>query len=95
MTLDEILSAAKEAGSVTYSPPPMRAVRGRSFTFDQLEAFAKIIERRTIERCAELVTSGKYMVLNQLATYTAQEHVNNLKAHDKYLAAAIRKLGEE
>lgn len=85
MTQDEILSAAKEAGSVTYSPPPMRAVRGRSFTFDQLEAFAKIIERRTIELCAVVAEEST------CECCWSEEAINA----SNECAAAIRKLGEE
>lgn len=35
---------AIEHGAVHYSPPPMRAVKGLSFTFEQLEAFAKALK---------------------------------------------------
>lgn len=34
---------AIEHGAVHYSPPPMRAVKGFSFTFDQLEALRESI----------------------------------------------------
>jgi hypothetical protein len=34
---------AKLFGAVDFSPPPMRAVRGLSFTFEQLEAFAESV----------------------------------------------------
>ena len=41
MNLEEIaLRVAEEIGAVAYSPPPMRAVSGYSFTFERLEAYA-------------------------------------------------------
>ena len=41
MSTELIEKLAKEHGAVHYSPPPTRAVKGLSFTFEQLEAFAK------------------------------------------------------
>lgn len=35
----DLVAIAKEMGAVSYSPPPMRAVRGVSFTYEQLDAF--------------------------------------------------------
>lgn len=40
---------AIEHGAVHYSPPPMRAVKGISFTFEQLEAFAKAYAQQSSE----------------------------------------------
>ena len=79
MTQDEILSAAKEAGLRTGGNGYF-AVCHKT----ELEAFAKIIERKTIERCA-VVCEG-YSGINQMEmmSYTS-----------KKCAAAIRKLGEE
>ena len=34
------LDLARECGATPFTPPPLRAVRGVSFTFDQLDAFA-------------------------------------------------------
>lgn len=52
MTNDEILQAAKEAGfNYAYA----------SMWQDELERFAAVIEKRTIERCAEYV--------NEVCTY--------------------------
>jgi len=50
-TIDEM---AEEAGAVSYSPPPMRAVRGVSFTYEQLDAFADLVRADEREACAEL-----------------------------------------
>ena len=70
MTNDEILQAAKDAGfNYAYA----------SMWQDELERFAAIIEKRTIERCAEL-------------QYTRSCTRHGYDKHDD--AAAIRKLGE-
>lgn len=42
--MNNIEKLAIEHGAVHYSPPPMRAVKGLSFTFEQLEAFAKALQ---------------------------------------------------
>jgi hypothetical protein len=39
----ELRQMADHCGAVSYSPPPMRAVRGVSVTFDQLESFAVLV----------------------------------------------------
>ena len=73
MTNDEILQAAKDA---------MRFPDGAvlSAWMPSLERFAAIIEKRTIERCAEL-------------QYTRSCTRHGYDKHDD--AAAIRKLGEQ
>ena len=80
MNHDEILQAAKgagcnvsevESGLVTYRDEPVG---------NMLERFAAIIEKRTIERCAEL-------------QYTRSCTRHGYDKHDD--AAAIRKLGEQ
>lgn len=48
------LEIARECGATSYSPPPLRAVRGLSFTFDQLTAFADRI--RAQQREADVKT---------------------------------------
>ena len=84
MTNDEILQAAKEAGCnvsevesgwVTYRDEPVG---------NMLERFAAIIEKRTIERCANECNK------NLIDQITYAEH-----AAIKKCAAAIRKLGEQ
>lgn len=40
MNIKEI---AEESGAVAYSPAPLRAVRGYSFTFEQLQNFAEAL----------------------------------------------------
>lgn len=40
MTPEQLSALAQQAGATHYSPPPMRAVRGWSFTHEQLAAFA-------------------------------------------------------
>lgn len=39
----DLQALAMECNAVAYAPPPYRAVRGVSMTFDQVEAFAKRI----------------------------------------------------
>ena len=79
MKQDEILQAAKEAGLFT---------RGNGYYAvchkTEIERFAAIIEKRTIERCA-VVCEGQY-------PYSVF-HTDVLAA--KNCAAAIRKLGEQ
>ena len=83
MKHDEILQAAKDAGAVIDV-----LMLGRHdntvFTTGELQRFAAIIEKRTIERCAA-VCEGQY-------PYSVF-HTDVLAA--KNCAAAIRKLGEQ
>ena len=63
MTNDEILQAAKEAGFApnrSYTNIPVTGYATYDLS-DQIKAFAAIIEKRTIERCAEYV--------NEVCTY--------------------------
>ena len=79
MTNDEILQAAKEVGAVIDV-----LMLGRHdntvFTTGELERFAAIIEKRTIERCA--------VVCEMLETFDTGT------VYPETCAAAIRKLGE-
>jgi hypothetical protein len=75
MTLDEILSAAKEAGLRTGGNGYFAVSHKR-----ELEAFAKSIERKTIDRCA--------------AECDDRYHQTYMRAN-RDCATAIRKLGEE
>jgi hypothetical protein len=43
MTQEELIHTAMKAGAISYSPPPMRAVAGVSFTYAQLQRFADIV----------------------------------------------------
>lgn len=43
MLRGDLRQMAEHCGAVSYSPPPMRAVRGVSLTFEQLEALAVLI----------------------------------------------------
>lgn len=38
-TRDQVMEVCRAIGATTYTPGPMRAVRGVSFTFAQLEVF--------------------------------------------------------
>ena len=81
MTNDEILQAAKEVGAVIDV-----LMLGRHdntvFTTGELERFAAIIEKRTIERCAvEAYEWTMAYVIEDNAPITC--------------AAAIRKIGEQ
>ena len=75
MTDDEILQAAKEAG-FNYGYALMWQ--------GELELFAAIIEKRTIERCAVVCE-----MLRDLQMYADKQEAQN------DCAAAIRKLGEQ
>ncbi len=44
---------AEQAGAVTYSPPPMRAVRGYSLTFEQLERLIALAQAEAYEEAAK------------------------------------------
>lgn len=57
MTNDEILQAAKEATN----NQPIYGRKEFTFSAEELQRFAAIIEKRTIERCAEYV--------NEVCTY--------------------------
>ena len=78
MTNDEILKAAKDAGLFT---------RGNGYYAvchqTEIERFAAIIEKRTIERCA-VVCDG-----------FANSHNDQQMIAAMNCAAAIRKLGEQ
>ena len=67
MTNDEILQAAKEVGAVIDV-----LMLGRHdntvFTTGELERFAAIIEKRTIERCAELLESQHTWITKEAAS---------------------------
>ncbi|WP_304308108.1 hypothetical protein [Pseudacidovorax intermedius] len=52
VTLEQLTSTlAQQCGATPYTPPPMRAVRGWSFTHDQLATFAAAV---AAEPCAQL-----------------------------------------
>ena len=52
MTLNELITMAQLAEAVSYSPPPTRSVEGVSFTFERLDAFAKLVAVKERERLA-------------------------------------------
>ena len=80
MKHDEILQAAKEATN----NQPIYGRKEFTFSAEELQRFAAIIEKRTIERCA-VVCEGQY-------PYSVF-HTDVLAA--KNCVAAIRKLGEQ
>jgi hypothetical protein len=59
MTHEELIHTAMKAGAISYSPPPMRAVAGVSFTYAQLQRFADIVAEGAAfaerEECARMV----------------------------------------
>ena len=61
MTREELIHTAMKAGAISYSPPPMRAVAGVSFTYAQLQRFADIVAEGAAfaerEACAQLIES--------------------------------------
>ena len=54
--------------------------------------FARTIAAAERERCAKVCEDQKYMVLQPLRTYTAEEVCRSNKVTANYLAAAIRNL---
>ena len=89
MTKDEILAAAKEAGSVVLSPRDYGDEVDRLvMKLGALKRFAAIIEKRTIERCAAVADE-----LRHPDGYSA-ETVDWCEG-TKHSAAAIRALGEQ
>lgn len=46
--MNALFALANAVGAIAYSPPPMRAVRGLSFTYEQLEAFAAALHPRRV-----------------------------------------------
>ena len=89
MNHDEILQAAKEAGYGTafYSidgEPAHEEIWGGPMETQKVRSLIKIIEKRTIERCANECNK------NLIDQITYAEH-----AAIKKCAAAIRKLGEQ
>jgi hypothetical protein len=86
MTNDEILQAAKEAGLFT---------RGNGYYAvchqTEIERFAAIIEKRTIERCAVVAAIGP---TEENWTDDSDYDVGMMMGH-RNAAEAIRKLGEQ
>ena len=76
MTNDEILQAAKEATN----NQPIYGRKEFTFSAEELQRFAAIIEKHTIERCAEF-------------QYTRSCNRHGYDKHND--AAAIRELGEQ
>lgn len=83
MTQDEILSAAKEAGCndefIKMAPCWLENYAG---------IIERVVERKTIERCAVECESWKFKTAYSRETYVYNNAINRA-------AAAIRKLGEE
>ena len=73
MTDDQIIERAREAGATHYSPPPLRAVRGVSMTFEQLHAFARLVRNAALEDAAVKceVTSGHFFATEYDWPYVA------------------------
>ena len=83
MTHDEILSAAKEATN----NQPIYGRKEFTFSAEELQRFASIIEKRTIERCA--------VVCKEKANYLRMNFSVWSADGAEECAAAIRKLGEQ
>lgn len=89
MTNDEILQAAKEAGYGTafYSidgEPAHEEIWGGPMETQKVRSLIKIIEKRTIERCADVVYRKAALLVGPID-----------QAYLHECAAAIRKLGEQ
>ena len=108
MTNDEILQAAKEAGFVpnrSYTNIPVTGYATHDLS-DQIKAFAAIIEKRTIERCAipDQAMQAIQEACRSAMHYTAAARIpecgefgaiaQNLSFALQEIAA-IRKLGEK
>lgn len=50
----DVIALAREAGASSFTPPPMRAVRGVSMTFEQIEAFAALV----VGECISIAENG-------------------------------------
>ena len=87
MTNEEILEAAKEAGSVKLDPLGLGGL-----CVEWLERFAAIIERKTIERCAVVCESAEVPI--DIAIWTGTKKALTA-ATANGIAVAIRKLGEQ
>lgn len=53
MTENDRINLATALGAVPYSPPPLRAIRGMSFTWDQLKQFCEAVAVEEREKCAK------------------------------------------
>jgi hypothetical protein len=88
MKHEELIHTAMKAGAISYSPPPMRAVAGVSFTYAQLQRFADIVAEGAAfaerEACAKVCDSLS-------AKYTLGGQGQLIGNH---LAAAIRARGQ-
>ena len=89
MNHDEILQAAKEAGYGTAfylndDKPAHEEIWGGPMETQKVRSLIKIIEKRTIERCAVVCE-----MLRDLQMYAAKQEAQN------DCATAIRKLGEQ
>ena len=71
MTNEEILEAAKEAGSVKLDPLGLGGL-----CVEWLERFAAIIERKTIERCA--IAANKAWFEEPCYIYTITDAIRKL-----------------
>lgn len=55
MNYKETLDMADKVGAVSFTPPPLRAVRGVSMTYEQLEQFAALVAAKEREECAKVL----------------------------------------
>lgn len=87
MTNDEILQAAKEATN----NQPIYGRKEFTFSAEELQRFAAVIEKRTIERCEAACNS----LIKQQRMHEADYGIGYLVYDAEDCAAAIRKLGEQ
>ena len=87
MKHDEILQAAKEATN----KQPIYGRKEFTFSAEELQRFASIIEKRTIERCEAACNS----LMKQQKRHGAAYGFGYLVYDAEDCAAAIRKLGEQ
>lgn len=60
MTPEELSALAQQSGATHFSPPPMRAVRGWSFTHDQLAAFADALAAQPARAGGDARDAARY-----------------------------------
>ena len=94
MKQEELIHTAMKAGAISYSPPPMRAVAGVSFTYAQLQRFADIVaegaafaEREACAKVCEKVAVDYY-------TRIGREHEPYMRATAEDCARHIRARGQ-
>jgi len=91
MNSEEIIEMAIKLGAGCYTPPPTTLVKGITMTFDQLEAFAKLVAAKEREACVNVIETHRIPVGNSAAGEMACEWTYDAL---KEIRTAIRARGE-